>query len=83
MIIRLYYANHLLDQWWRSSHFTNFERLPRVIRERHGLEIYNGGYLSVKPGTSTDIEWFRCDLTPVLRENIPKELLVLELLNPS
>ena len=38
-------------------------------------EVYNGGYLI---GSSR--KWYRCDLTPVLDEDVPKELKTLALL---
>lgn len=81
MIIRLYYANQLLKQWWRGN--TSMSGIPREIMEVLGREIYNGGYLSCTPNNHHGTEWYRCDLIPVRQEDVPKELLVLELLNPS
>lgn len=39
-------------------------------------EIYNGGYI-YQP---VDQRWYRCDFTPVLLEDVPKELRVAVLL---
>ena len=82
MIIRLYYSNQLVEQWWRSSHFSNLSGIPRLVRENHGIEVYNGGYLACTPYNHNGTEWFRCDLIPVLLGDVPKELLALELINP-
>lgn len=83
MIIRLYCDNQLLDQWWRSSHFSNLSGIPKLVRKDFGMEVYNRGYLACTPYNHNGTEWFRCDLIPVRQEEVPKELLVLELLNPS
>lgn len=82
MIVRLYYAQQLVQQWWRSSHFSSLGGIPSDIREAHGLEVYNGGYISCTPGNGHGTEWYRCDLIPVLDAEVPKELRLLELLNP-
>lgn len=39
-------------------------------------EIYQGGYVYLPE----DRQWFRCDLTPVLDEDVPKDLKALLLL---
>lgn len=46
------------------------------------LEIYNGCYIYVTPQRSPGFAqgWFRGDFTPVLLEDVPKELLLLKLL---
>lgn len=53
--------------------------LSRYIQTYIGPEIYNGGYL-YSPGSGVPYAWFRCDLTPVLTEDVPKELRLLVLL---
>jgi hypothetical protein len=78
MIIRLYYANQLIRQWARLSHPTY--SISREILEDLGREIYNGGYVCSTTVNNNGTEWFRCDTTPVLLGDVPKELLLLELL---
>lgn len=80
MIVRLYYANQLLQQWWRGN--SSLSGISREIMEVLGREIYNGGYICCTPGNRYGTEWYRCDFIPVRQEEVPKELLVLELLNP-
>jgi hypothetical protein len=47
------------------------------IRILFGQEIYDGGYIYSPKMTTT---WWRCDLTPVLIHDVPKELRALVLL---
>lgn len=54
--------------------------LGRYIQEAHGPEIYNGGYLYAPWRDSGPVDWWRCDLTPVLTGHVPKELRALVLL---
>lgn len=71
---RLYYANQLVD--------TFEERYPSLSEYLHiswGLEVYNGGYLHCYDFKGNS-EWYRSDMTPVLPQDVPKELIVLELL---
>ena len=60
-------------RWWLFSANEFVARLgenPPPIRTTHGHEIYQKGYLySTKTG-----EWYRCDITPVLSADVPKEL---------
>ena len=76
-IARLYYANQLvLFMHCRQNETIRFSNLPP--------DIYNGGYIKYPDGHNFyPSGWSRCDTTPVLLEDVPKELLVLELLNPS
>lgn len=39
-------------------------------------EVYQGGYAY----TTTERKWYRCDLTPVLLEDVPKRLRMLQLI---
>jgi hypothetical protein len=75
-VVRLYYANQLvLTAAVRQNETMRFQGLPP--------DIYNGGYMKYPKGHNFyPSEWCRCDATPVLLEDVPKELLVLELLNP-
>lgn len=43
-------------------------------------EIYQGGYIYMPWLADERIHWHRCDLTPVLLEDVPKELRALALL---
>lgn len=76
MIARLYYANRLvMTGGVRQNETVRFHDLPP--------DIYNGGYIKYPDGHKFyPTGWSRCDTTPVLLEDVPKELLVLELLNP-
>jgi len=49
----------------------------QFIQKQFGQEIYDGGYLFVPTMTKT---WWRCDSTPVLIDDAPKELRALALL---
>lgn len=75
-VVRLYYANQLvLTAAVRQNETMRFQGLPE--------DIYNGGYMKYPKGHNFyPSEWSRADSTPVLLEDVPKELLVLELLNP-
>lgn len=75
-IARLYYVNQLVATTKvREFETVHFQGLPD--------EIYNGGYVKYPDGHEFyPLGWSRCDTTPVLLEDVPKELLVLELLNP-
>ena len=69
--IHLFYADQLYGSWSAGS-FTFLHDIPP--------EIYNGGYL-LHPGfITTGVRWYRCDLTPVRDEYVPKELKMLVLL---
>lgn len=78
MIGRLYYANRLvMTAHVRQNETLRFHDLP--------MDIYNGGYIKYPDGHNFyPSNWARCDGTPVLFEDVPKELRVLELLdNPQ
>ena len=72
----LFYANDLVQiidyklyEWDEYGH----------IKKNYGMEIYNGGYLYF-PDSRNNQRWIRCDLTPVLIEDAPKELRALVLI---
>lgn len=71
---RLYYANQLVQEFG-----VRFPSLSQYLHTNWGLEIYNGGYLHCY-GPKGKSEWYRPDMTPVLLQDVPKELIVLELL---
>lgn len=45
-----------------------------------GLRIYNEGYVYWPSNPYRGSLWYRCDLTPVLLQDVPKEYRVLALL---
>jgi hypothetical protein len=74
MKARLYYANQVVWEGWVTP-FDNlsFENLPP--------DFYNGGYIKYPDDHKVNpSKWARPDGTPVLLEDVPKELLTLELL---
>jgi hypothetical protein len=73
----LFYGTQLVAEL--ESHETS----SRHIRSRFGQEIYDGGYLYdhwYHRFKGQPRRWWRCDLTPVLLEQVPKELRALALL---
>lgn len=54
--------------------------LQQYTLSNWGLKIYNGGYVYWPTNPYNGSPWYRCDLTPVLLENVPKEYRVLALL---
>lgn len=71
---RLYYANQLVDEFE-----DRYPKLAQYLHTNWGLEVYNGGYLHVYDYGDVST-WYRPDLTPVLIQDVPKELILLELL---
>jgi len=70
----LFYGTQLVAEL--ESQETSYQ----MIRERFGQEIYNGGY-AYRPGITGSLwKWRRCDMTPCLIEDVPKELRALALL---
>ena len=82
MIVTLYSNNKRLHRWWRKSTYSSLGGIPQDILDLFGRDIYNTGYLSVTPLNRNGTEWYRCDLIPVREAEVPKELLLLELINP-
>jgi hypothetical protein len=74
--VRVYYANQLIiTSSVRQNETVRFQGLPP--------DVYNGGYIKYPEGHNFyPASWARCDGTPVLLEDVPKELLLIELLNP-
>lgn len=70
MKLHLFYANQLVEEIELSP------SMWRHIRETHGDEIYQGGWLFCRDAD----EWYRCDSTPALLADVPKDLRVLALL---
>ena len=71
---RLYYGTQLVEESDRPI------SMDQYLHTNWGLEIYNGGYISTYLSATNRYEWFRCDYTPVLPEDVPKELIVLDLI---
>jgi hypothetical protein len=56
---------------------------PDMSEWLHGnfrLEIYNKGYVYTRKYHDRQRTWYRCDYTPVLLEDVPKEYRLLLLL---
>lgn len=53
-----------------------------LLHTQWGSEVYNGGYI-YWPGVDHDRinAWYRCDLTPVLLADVPKEYRLLALIH--
>lgn len=72
---RIYYANQLVFDIPASE----LNALTRSMCVGN-YEFYSGAYVHT---SKNDLRpWYRCDGTPVLLEDVPKELRLLELLNP-
>ena len=50
------------------------------IKAIYGQEIYDGGWVYTPWIKGQPYEWWRCDMTPVRVEHVPKELRALALL---
>lgn len=62
---QVFYANQLIRETFAVPRYWDL-----------GEEIYQGGYVF----KMSDRTWYRCDFTPVLIEDVPKELRALALL---
>jgi len=73
----VFYAGLVLHEFDNDKEYNTWSRAAC-----HGSpEIYNGAYVHVPTRSPWQgCEWFRCDLTPVLLEDVPKELLLSVLL---
>lgn len=56
------------------------EVLKELYMFHDSPEIYNGCYIYHNSGLPSRSNWYRGDFTPVLLEDVPKELLLLKLL---
>jgi hypothetical protein len=72
----LFYGNQLVEELERRSG----EPFGRRIKALHGQEIYDGGWVYAPWDKNQPFEWWRCDMTPVRVEHVPKELRALVLL---
>jgi hypothetical protein len=83
MKIYVFYAGMLYAEYDRRE-FSRHQVCQRLY-EMDGAEIYNGCYIHSQNQTfeldqNNKSAWFRGDFTPVLLEDVPKELLLLKLL---
>lgn len=67
LIWRMFYAGEFIGDYSAA------DRRAVVIGNQ---DLYNGAYLYALSSHN----WYRCDLTPVLIEDVPKELRLLALL---
>jgi hypothetical protein len=67
----LFYGNQLVAQLPDEPVTAGY------IKNHFGQEIYDGGYLYAP---ALNKPWWRCDATPVLLDQVPKELRALALL---
>lgn len=82
MKVRLYYHRQLIQEWEVNDFFFLLGRgaeksISTQVYEM-GIEYYNGGYLWLGDLKAPPL-WRRCDMTPVLLEDVPKELRLLDL----
>lgn len=72
----LFYGNQLVAELTREPG----KSLSQRIKDLHGQEIYNGGWIYACWDAKSNPEWWRCDMTPCLIDHVPKELRALALL---
>lgn len=72
----LFYGNQLVAELTREPG----KSLSRRIKDLHGQEIYDGGWIYACWDAKSNPEWWRCDMTPCLIDHVPKELRALVLL---
>lgn len=70
-MVHLFYGNQLVES------LDGKELTAKYIKAQFGQEIYDGGYIYSPRLKKT---WWRCDLTPVIVDHVPKELRALALL---
>lgn len=78
MQLRLYYANRLVHEY-EVLQIQNLPSTISMIGLMFGEEIKQGGILHCEPPFH-DRPWYRCDLTPILLEDVPRETRTLQLL---
>jgi len=72
----LFYAGQLVEIF-APGKFT----MSQYTHSTWGWEVYNGGYVyGVFYPLAKSGAWYRCDLTPVLDADVPKELKALLLI---
>lgn len=68
--VYVFYAGLLYGEFTRKE-------MRTTISPVNTPEVYNGGYVYLP---TDPIGWYRCDLTPLLIEDVPKELRTAVLL---
>ena len=64
----LFSHGELIQEYDHSS-----PNMREWLHSSFGLEIYNQGYVYTKRFFDKENHWYRCDYTPVLIEDVPKE----------
>ena len=75
----LFYGTQLVDAFDHTT-VTGPVSLSRLVKDAHGQEIYDGGWIYAPWEVHLPFEWWRCDLTPCHIDHVPKELRALALL---
>ena len=75
----LFYGTQLVDEF-NDPHDPKAIPLSKRIKAAHDQEIYDGGWVYAPWYISQPYAWWRCDMTPVLIQHVPKELRALALL---
>lgn len=70
-MVHLFYGTQLV------ASFEGQDATPKFVKNEFGQEIYDGGYIYA---SEMNTKWWRCDLTPCLLNDVPKELRALALL---
>lgn len=68
MKIYLFYGGMLLDKIEVSP----YDSISKTVLNTHGNEVWQGGYIYTPD--YPHITWWRCDITPVLLEDVPPQL---------
>jgi len=71
MKVYLFYGTQVVAE------FEEQKPVSSSIRDQFGQEIYDGGYVYAP---TYNKKWWRCDATPLLLDDVPKELRALALL---
>ena len=79
--LRLFYADKLV-MWQQLDPFPTNTVISSILRKQDiREELYNGGYVQLQTNNfAVRSGWYRCDMTPVLDEDVPKTLKLLVLL---
>lgn len=75
----LFYGTQLVGEFDQIT-VRETPSLSRRIKNAHGQEIYDGGWVYAPWVANQPYEWWRCDMTPARIEHVPKALRALALL---
>lgn len=70
----LFYGGQLVQEFNTAQ-----PDLSQYLHTQWGLEVYNNGITAICQN-SKPVEWYRSDRTPILLEDVPKDLRILLLL---